>query len=219
MTGTQAQVSLYPLRQESLSPTIEEVIQIFKEHSLRVEMGPMSTIISGEDETVFAALQKAYLQAAEHGQVVMTLTLSNACPVPPREKETMAYRAVGHVENSFDEPVSSELIRSEESRIVLDLALTDGLRGLEPGQKVAVLFDFHRSKEYELLQHPRGDVTRPKRGVFSLRSPHRPNPIGLCEVELIAMDGNILRVRGLDALNRTPVLDIKPIRCGNGSRG
>jgi tRNA-Thr(GGU) m(6)t(6)A37 methyltransferase TsaA len=211
MAGTQAQVSLYPLRQESLSPSIEEAIRIFKEHGLRVELGPMSTCISGDDEILFAALQKAYLQAAEHGQVVMTLTLSNACPVPPPEKETISYRAVGHVENSFDEPVSSELIRSEESRIVLDLALTDGLHGLEAGQKVAVLFDFHRSKEYELLQHPRGDVTRPKRGVFSLRSPYRPNPIGLCEVELIAMEGNILRVRGLDALNRTPVLDIKPI--------
>jgi tRNA-Thr(GGU) m(6)t(6)A37 methyltransferase TsaA len=218
MTGTQAQVSLYPLRQESLSPTIEDVIRIFKEHGLRVETGPMSTIISGEDKTVFAALQEAYLQATERGQVVMALTLSNACPVSLREKETIRYRAVGHVENSFEEPVSSELIRSEESRIILDPALADGLHGLEPGQKAAVLFDFHRSQGYELLQHPRGDKNRLKKGVFSLRSPHRPNPIGLCEVDLIAIEGSTLRVRGLDALNGTPVLDIKLVRRGKELR-
>ena len=61
-----------------------------------------------------------------------------------------------------------------------------------------------------MLQHPRGDKSRPKRGVFALRSPYRPNHIGLTEVELLAINGNVLSVRGLDAINETPVLDLKP---------
>jgi len=123
---------------------------------------------------------------------------------------TFSYRAIGHVENDFDEPASSDKIRVVESRIVLDPALTEGLRGLEPGQQIMVVFYFHRSQGYDLLQHPRGDRSRPRKGVFALRSPRRPNPIGVTVANLLAVDGNILRVRGLDAINGTPVLDLKP---------
>ena len=77
-----------------------------------------------------------------------------------------------------------------------------------------VVFHFHRSRGYELLQHPRGDPSRPRRGVFALRSPRRPNPIGLTVVDLLAIEGNVLRVRGLDAFAGTPVLDLKPVRTG-----
>ena len=73
-----------------------------------------------------------------------------------------------------------------------------------------VVFVFHRSQGFDLLQHPRGNQSRPKRGVFALRSPNRPNPIGITEVELLAIEGNILTVSGLDAINGTPVLDLKP---------
>lgn len=72
-----------------------------------------------------------------------------------------------------------------------------------------VVFYFHRSQGYDLCQHPRGDQSRPQRGVFALRSPRRPNPIGVTEVELMAVERNVLRVRGLDAINGTPVLDLK----------
>jgi tRNA-Thr(GGU) m(6)t(6)A37 methyltransferase TsaA len=61
-----------------------------------------------------------------------------------------------------------------------------------------------------LLQHPRGDQGQPQRGVFALRSPHRPNPIGVTIVNLLAVERNVLRVSGLDAINGTPVLDLKP---------
>jgi tRNA-Thr(GGU) m(6)t(6)A37 methyltransferase TsaA len=94
---------------------------------------------------------------------------------------------------------------------VLNPDLTAGLKGLEPGMAVLVIFNFHRSEDYELLQHPCGDRTRPRRGVFALRSPNRPNPIGVTEVELLSIEGNILTVRGLDALNQTPILDLKPV--------
>ncbi|MGD2135920.1 MAG: tRNA (N6-threonylcarbamoyladenosine(37)-N6)-methyltransferase TrmO, partial [Gemmatimonadales bacterium] len=97
-----------------------------------------------------------------------------------------------------------------ESRIVVDRSLTEGLSGLKVGQQLAVVFWFHQSRGYDLLQHPRGDETRPKRGVFALRSPRRPNPIGITRVELLAIEGNVLRVRGLDALDGSPVLDLKP---------
>ena len=84
MIGISAQVSLYPLRQESLSPAIDEALEVFRDYGLDVEPGSMSTVITGNDSAVFAALQEALHRAAEQGQVVMTVTLSNACPVPQR---------------------------------------------------------------------------------------------------------------------------------------
>lgn len=123
---------------------------------------------------------------------------------------TVTYKAIGHVENAFDEPSPSDKIRAVESRIVLAPGLTEGLRGLKPGQQIMVIFYFHRSQGYDLCQHPRGDRSRPRRGVFTLRSPRRPNPIGVTVVDLVAVEGHVLRVRGLDAINGTPVLDLKP---------
>jgi tRNA-Thr(GGU) m(6)t(6)A37 methyltransferase TsaA len=120
------------------------------------------------------------------------------------------YRAIGHVENSFDEPAAPEDIRSVESRIVLDPSFVAGLNGLEPGRRIMVIFHFHLSEGFDLLQHPRGDKSRPQRGVFTICSPHRPNPIGVTVVDLLSVEGQVLRVRGLDALNGTPVLDLKP---------
>ncbi|MBN1483933.1 MAG: tRNA (N6-threonylcarbamoyladenosine(37)-N6)-methyltransferase TrmO [Chloroflexia bacterium] len=127
-----------------------------------------------------------------------------------REGPLIAYKAIGYVENDFDKPAPPDEIRATESRIILDPALTEGLQGLGPGQRILVIFYFHRSQGFELLQHPRGDTNRPRRGVFALRSPHRPNPIGSTVVDLGAIEGNVLRVQGLDAINGTPVLDIKP---------
>ncbi len=86
----------------------------------------------------------------------------------------------------------------------------EGLHGLTPGSMVLVIFNFHLAEGYALLQHPRGDKSRLKRGVFALRSPYRPNHIGVTEAELLAIADNVLSLRGLDAINGTPVLDIKP---------
>lgn len=126
------------------------------------------------------------------------------------EAEIFHFRAIGYVENEFQDPASPEILRSSPSRIVLAPDLGEGLTGLEPGMRVWIVFVFHRSKGYDLLQHPRGDRASPKRGVFALRSPNRPNPIGITEVELLAIEGSILTVRGLDAIHGTPVLDMKP---------
>ncbi len=210
MISISAQVSLYPLGQASLSPAIDEALRIFRAHGLDVEPGAMSTMISGDEETVFAALQETFRRVAEQGRVVMIVTFSNACPVLSKSKEAITYEPIGHVENEFDGPVASDVMRAAESRIVLDPGLVAGLAGLEPGQQVMVVFYFHRAQGYDLSQHPRGDTNRPRRGVFALCSPRRPNPIGVTVVELLAIEENVLRVRGLDAFNGTPVLDLKP---------
>lgn len=126
-------------------------------------------------------------------------------------KNTIILNPIGRVENPFGPFSDREEMRQSTSQILIDPALQEGLRGLAPGDRVQVLFYFDRSEGYELLQHPRGDPGRPKRGVFTLRSPRRPNPIGLTAVEVISVAENILTVRGLDAYHGTPVLDIKPV--------
>jgi len=82
MSVMSAQVSLYPLRQVSIGPPIRETVRIFRERGLKTRVGEMSTLVWGEKQAVFAALQEAFQRAAEHGDVVMTVTLSNACPSP-----------------------------------------------------------------------------------------------------------------------------------------
>ncbi|MGQ9522602.1 MAG: YkoF family thiamine/hydroxymethylpyrimidine-binding protein [Anaerolineae bacterium] len=75
-----AQVSLYPLRQPSIGPAIREAVRTLREQGLRVQMGPMSTLVWGEEKVVFSALREAFRRAAEEGDIVMVITLSNACP-------------------------------------------------------------------------------------------------------------------------------------------
>jgi uncharacterized protein YqgV (UPF0045/DUF77 family) len=87
MIGISAQVSLYPLGKEDLSPTINEALRVFGQHGLEVIPGSMSTLISGDDEAIFSALQATFRRASERGRVVMVVTFSNACPVPGSELE------------------------------------------------------------------------------------------------------------------------------------
>lgn len=209
MSSITAQFSIYPLGVASLSPAIDEALRILRTRSLDVELGTMSSMVSGDDDAVFAALQSAFHHIAAQGPVVMAATFSNACPTARATEDVVTYSAIGHVENAFDEPAPPDQIRAAESRIVLDPALAEGLQGLEAGQRIMVVFYFHRSQGYALRQHPRGDRTREPCGVFALHSPHRPNPIGVTTVDLVKLDGNVLTVRGLDAINGTPVLDLK----------
>lgn len=115
--------------------------------------------------------------------------------------EEFTFRAIGWVENIMDQRAPSDEIRAVESRLVIDPALTQGLSGLEVGQQIMVLFYLDRSHGFELMQYPRGDRSRPMRGVFALRSPDRPNKIGVTVVEIVGINENILDVTGLDALD------------------
>jgi len=123
---------------------------------------------------------------------------------------SLTLRPIGLVENGLPPGTPGDILRASESRIVLDPDLAPGLDDLEGEDRILVIFHFHLSHGYELHQHPRGDTTRPKRGVFALRSPRRPNPVGVTEVELLEVEGNVLKVKGLDAVDGTPVLDLKP---------
>ncbi len=210
--GISAQVSLYPLRQRELGPAIDMALTTFRQHGLEVSPGPMSTMVSGSADVLFRALQEAFSAAAAAGDVVMSVTFSNACPVPPRAdgSQSFQFEPIGHVRSAFEEPTSADVLKGEEAELVLKPELEAGLEGLQTGDHIQVLFGFHLSHGYELTQHPRGDKSCPKRGVFALRSPNRPSPIGVSEVAVVGLKGNVITVRGLDALNQSPIFDIKP---------
>jgi tRNA-Thr(GGU) m(6)t(6)A37 methyltransferase TsaA len=90
-------------------------------------------------------------------------------------------------------------------------AVEDALDGIEPGNDLVVLTWLDRADRDVLAVHPRGDTSRPPAGVFSTRSPHRPNPVGLHRVSVLEVDGLRLRVGDLEALDGTPVIDVKPV--------
>lgn len=102
-----------------------------------------------------------------------------------------------------------------EGTLLIDAAYTEGLADIAAGQRIVVLFHFHRSAPFtkDLLKQtpPHRDRST---GVFSICSPRRPNPIGLSVLVVMARDGNVLRVRGMDMFDGTPVLDIKPFVAG-----
>ncbi len=99
--------------------------------------------------------------------------------------------------------------------LVFDAAVLDGLSDLEPGDHVIVLTWLHHAGRDVLRVHPRDDLTNPERGVFSTRSASRPNPIGLHEVEVVAIEGGRVQVRNLEAVDGTPIVDVKPVLKGS----
>jgi len=138
--------------------------------------------------------------------------------------QTWTVRAIGFVRSPFSEPhqVPRGLGAKHEEEGFLEILpeFEPGLQDIEGFSHLYVLWVFHRSQDhgqgndqsydqsYELLGTPPCD-TRPH-GVFATRSPYRPSPIGLTVVRLLGRDGNRLRVRGVDMLEGTPILDIKP---------
>jgi tRNA-Thr(GGU) m(6)t(6)A37 methyltransferase TsaA len=95
--------------------------------------------------------------------------------------------------------------------LVLDSEVLAGLDGLRAGDRVLVFTWLDRADRDVLRTHPRDDRDQPERGVFTTRSPDRPNPIGLHPVEVLSVAGERVEVRGLEALDGTPVLDLKPV--------
>jgi tRNA-Thr(GGU) m(6)t(6)A37 methyltransferase TsaA len=87
----------------------------------------------------------------------------------------------------------------------------DGLEGIAPGDRLVVLTWLDRADRDVLRVHPRDDPANPMRGVFGTRSADRPNPIGLHEVEVLAVEGGRVHVSNLEAVNGTPVIDVKPV--------
>lgn len=105
-----------------------------------------------------------------------------------------------------------------EAEIVVEATLLQGLDGIQAGDKLFVLSWLHMADRKTLRVHPRGNPAIPQRGVFATRSPDRPNPIGLCLVDVLAVQDLVLKVRGLDAVDGTPVVDLKPYVCSLDSQ-
>jgi tRNA-Thr(GGU) m(6)t(6)A37 methyltransferase TsaA len=105
-----------------------------------------------------------------------------------------------------------------EAWIELSAAVAPALEGIAAGDDVLVLTWLDRARRDVLRIHPRGDTSRPVAGVFATRSPHRPNPIGLHRVTVLEVDGTRLRVSDLEALDGTPVVDLKPVLGGVAER-
>ena len=123
-------------------------------------------------------------------------------------------KPVGYVINEIKEAQKSgypwEKVVSE---IVIDENLSEALDGLERFSHIIVLYWIHKTfekGELPISVHPRGDKKLPLVGLFATRSPNRPNSIGKTTARLLSIEGNVLRVKGLDSLDGTPVLDIKP---------
>jgi tRNA-Thr(GGU) m(6)t(6)A37 methyltransferase TsaA len=100
---------------------------------------------------------------------------------------------------------------SPDAWLLFEPEVLDGIRDLQVGSDVIVLTWLDRGQRDTLVVHPRGDLTRPPTGVFSTRSPDRPNPIGLHRVTILAIDGLRVQVRDLEALDATPIVDVKPV--------
>jgi tRNA-Thr(GGU) m(6)t(6)A37 methyltransferase TsaA len=125
----------------------------------------------------------------------------------------MNLREIGRVESPLTDRESAPKQGHEggpEAWIVFDPALADALDGLQAGQRVIVFTWFHRADRGVLKVHPRSDPAKPLTGVFATRSPDRPNPIGMHPVEVLAIEGMRVRVSDLEAIDGTPVIDVKP---------
>ena len=126
---------------------------------------------------------------------------------------TYSLHPIGHVESPLTDPADAPKQGDEgapEAWLVLDEEFEPGLEGLVPGDEVLVLTWLHRGDRTTLRVHPRDDPNRPERGVFGTRSADRPNPIGLHRTAIVAIEGARVRVRELEAVDGTPVVDLKP---------
>jgi tRNA-Thr(GGU) m(6)t(6)A37 methyltransferase TsaA len=127
---------------------------------------------------------------------------------------TFELRAIGQVSSSLTGPSSAPRQPGEgapPATLAFDPDVLDALSTLRPGDEVLLLTWLDRARRDVLRVHPRGETSRPQEGVFSTRSPHRPNPIGLHRVEITAIDGVQVQVRSLEALDGTPIVDVKPL--------
>jgi tRNA-Thr(GGU) m(6)t(6)A37 methyltransferase TsaA len=123
-------------------------------------------------------------------------------------------RPIGHVTSALtlraDAPRQGDE-GAPEATIVIDAAFVAALHGVKVGADYFVLTWLHEADRDTLAVHPRDDTTRPLAGVFNTRSSDRPNPIGLHRVRVLAIDATSVRVSALEAIDGTPVVDLKPV--------
>lgn len=122
------------------------------------------------------------------------------------------YRPIGVVHSPFKEPKGTPIQPTSAKGIRGSIEIfpqyTEGLKDLEGFSHIILIFHFHLAREAALIQKPYMDTER--HGVFAIRSPSRPNPIGISVVRLLGIDGNTLHIEDVDIIDGTPLLDIKP---------
>jgi tRNA-Thr(GGU) m(6)t(6)A37 methyltransferase TsaA len=128
--------------------------------------------------------------------------------------QDLQLRPIGRIASSLTDRSGAPKQADEDAppaQIVLFSEFIQAARDLQPGDEILVLTWLHLGDRTTLTVHPRGDLSRPLTGVFSTRSPDRPNPIGLHAVTIESVADGALTVRNLEAIDGTPVLDIKPV--------
>jgi tRNA-Thr(GGU) m(6)t(6)A37 methyltransferase TsaA len=126
---------------------------------------------------------------------------------------TYEIRPIGVVESALTDPATAPKQGVEggpEAWLSFDPAVTEGLQDLSAGDDIFLLTWLHLADRSQLAVHPRDNPANPLTGVFSTRSADRPNPIGLHRVQVLAVDGHRLRVANLEAVDGTPIIDVKP---------
>ncbi len=126
----------------------------------------------------------------------------------PKSKQ-IVFRPIGIVRSASREPENRDWDKTV-SEIHIDPKWIKGLKGLEDFSHIIILFHLSRAEGVNLLVHPKRRMDLPLVGMFATRSPHRPNPIAMTICRLIKRRGTHLTVKGLDAIDGTPVIDIKP---------
>ena len=127
---------------------------------------------------------------------------------------TYELRPIGYVESPLVDPAAAPKQGFEgapEAWLVFDASVAEAARDMTAGTDVLVLTWLHRGRRDVLAVHPRDDPANPETGVFSTRSQDRPNPIGLHRVRVVAVDGLRVRVQDLEAIDGTPIVDVKPV--------
>jgi len=130
------------------------------------------------------------------------------------EPETFALRPVGHVESALVDPASAPKQGDEgapQAWLAFHEAAAAGLGDVRAGDEILVLTWFHRARRDVLTVHPRDDLAAPEKGVFSTRSADRPNPIGIHRTAVVAVEGTRILVGALEAVDGTPIVDVKPV--------
>jgi tRNA-Thr(GGU) m(6)t(6)A37 methyltransferase TsaA len=130
------------------------------------------------------------------------------------DAETFEMRPIGWVESTLVDPADAPNQGDQgapDAWLVINPEVRRGIRDLSVGADILVLTWLHQARRDELATQPGDDPTGPERGVFSTRSQARPNPIGLHHVTILEIDGDRLHVQPLEAINSTPLIDIKPV--------
>jgi len=124
----------------------------------------------------------------------------------------LAVRPIGVVHNSISGPERPSDWSPIESELVIDARWAEALDGVKTLEQLTVIwwFDRREGEDVPMKVHPRGDQSVPPRGLFATRAPIRPNLLGLTIVEVLSRTGNAVHVRGLDAFDGSPILDLKP---------